>query len=248
MGSSRFHGKPIAQICGISMIEHVYRRSIQSQCLDALYIATCDEEIKQVAESVGAKVIMTKATHEGASDRVAEAMLKHEEMTGKKVDAVVMIQGDEPMIFPEMIDQSCAPVKENDEVLVTNLFAAIKTKQEHEDPNEIKVAVNKDNWALFFTREPIPTRKKGASDILMLKQVCVITFRRDFLIQFNAWPQTPLEKIEGIDMLRVLENGYGVKMVPTEFETYSVDTPEDLAKVESLLKNDKLVDQYLNVK
>ena len=244
MDSSRFPGKPMATINGILMIGHVYLRSKMNKTLDEVYVATCDQEIKDYIESIGGKAIMTASTHERASDRTAEAMLIAEKETGNKTDIVVMIQGDEPMLYPEMIDEAIAPMLEKEGILVTNLMATIKTREEYEDANEVKVVVDKDSFALYFSREPIPSSKKGADNIIMLKQVCVIPFRRDFLIKFNLWEQTPLEIIESVDMLRVLEYGNKVKMVFTEYDTYSVDTKEDLEKVEKKMKEDKLCKKY----
>ena len=116
--------------------------------------------------------------------------------------------------------------------------------EEFKDPNEVKVVVDKKGFALYFSREPIPSVKKGGKDIPMMRQLCIIPFRRDFLLTFNNLSPTPLEIIESIDMLRLLEHGYKVKIVPTESNTYSVDTPEDLAKVEQLMKNDPLLAKY----
>jgi len=237
MASTRFYGKPLAKILGIPMIGHVYFRSKMSKILDEVYIATCDKEIMDYAKSIGAKAIMTKDSHERASDRTAEAMLKIEKETGAKVAIVVMVQGDEPMIHPEMIDEAVKPMLNDDSILVVNLMASLKTREEQNDPNEVKVAVDKQDFAMYFSREPIPSWKKGAKDVPMLKQVCIIPFRRDFLIKFNQLEPTPLEIIESVDMLRAMEHGYKVKMVRTEFQTYSVDTQEDLQHVESLMKS-----------
>lgn len=249
MASSRFPGKPLAKICGIPMVGHVYLRSKMSKILNEVYVATCDHEISDYINSIGGKVVMTKDTHERASDRCAEAMLKIEKETGRKVDIIVMIQGDEPMLYPEMIDEVIKPMIEDDSIIqVINLMAALKSRQEHDDPNEIKVVVDRNNFAIYFSREPIPSWKKGAKNIPMLKQICIIPFRRDFLIKFNELEPTPLEIIESVDMLRVLEHGYKVKMVLTNYETYSVDTIEDLKKVEMLMENDKLIVQYMRDK
>ena len=244
MASSRFPGKPLAKICGIPMIGHVYYRSKMSTLLDEVYIATCDHEIMDYAKSIGAPAIMTSATHERASDRTAEAMQKIEKDLGKKIDIVVMIQGDEPMIYPEMIDDAVCPMQRDPEILVVNLMSRLDTKEEHEDPNEVKVVVNRQGFALYFSREPIPSRKKGMNDIPMLKQVCIIPFRKDFLMQFNNLKPTPLEIIESVDMLRVLEHGFRVKMVMSDRRTYSVDTPEDLKYVNTVMENDILIEKY----
>jgi 3-deoxy-manno-octulosonate cytidylyltransferase (CMP-KDO synthetase) len=244
MGSSRFPGKPLAKIMGIPMIGHIYFRCKMAAALNDVYLATCDEEIKRYAESIGAEAIMTSDKHQRASDRVAEAVIKVEKTTGRKVDIVVMIQGDEPMVMPEMINLAVQPMLKDKKILVVNLMAPIKTQKEHLDPNSIKVVVDENGDALYFSREPIPSRKKWAGELPMFKQVCIIPFHRDFLSEFNRLEPTPLEKVESIDMLRVLEHGHKVKMVLTDFETYSVDTPEDLRFVEGLMKKDPLVAKY----
>ena len=248
MASSRFPGKPLAKIRGIPMVGHVYLRSKMAKVLDDVYVATCDEEIKEYTESIGGKAIMTSDKHERASDRAAEALLKIEKEIGQRVDIVVMIQGDEPMVVPEMLDLAVQPMLGDERVLVVNLMAPIRMPKEYEDPNEVKVVVDNDNHALYFSREPIPSSKKGATEIPMLKQVCIIPFRRDFLFRFSQLEPTPLEKIESVDMLRAIEHGYKVKMVLASFETYSVDTPEDLRFVEERMKNDPLVMKYLRAR
>src|SRR3989344_3463555 len=223
MGSSRFPGKPLEKILGISMIGHVYHRSKMSNLLKEVYIATCDKEIADYADSIGAKWIMTKDTHERASNRTAEAM-----------------------IVPEMIDMAIKPFLEDSSVEVVNLMAPIRSVEEHHDPNCPKVVVDKNNFAIYFSREPIPSRKKWKEETVpMFKQVCVIPFTRNFLLKFNELEPTPLEIIESIDMNRVLEHGYKVKMILTDVETYSVDTPEDLVKVEKKMLGDKLIDNYV---
>lgn len=244
MASSRFPGKPLAKIGDIPMLGHVYFRSKMSDVLTDVYVATCDEEIKEYIESIGGKAIMTSNKHKRASDRVAEAMLQIEKETKGKIDIVVMIQGDEPMIYPEMIKEAVTPLIKDETVLVTNLFAPLSSSKEHEDPNEVKVVVDKKNFALYFSREPIPSGKKESNTGYIYKQVCIIPFARDFLLKFNELEPTPLEVIESIDMLRVLEYGYRVLMVPTVYKTYSVDTIEDLRHVKKLMKNDKLIGMY----
>lgn len=246
LSSSRFPNKPLAKINGMPMIGHVYLRSKMCNELNDVYVATCDKEIADYIEGIHGKSVMTADTHERASDRTAEALLKIENKTGKKIDIVVMIQGDEPMITPKMISAAIKPLKENEEIKVSNLMACLHSKEEREDPNEVKVVVDKNNFALYFSREPIPSDKKGGKNIPMLKQVCIIPFKRDFLIKYNNMDQTPLEKIESVDMNRILENGLKVKMVFTEMDTYSVDTPYDLKNVEEKMKYDPLIHHYLN--
>ena len=245
MASSRFPGKPLAAIHGVPMVGHVYFRSKMSAALDEVYIATCDNEIRDYAEEIGAPCVMTLDTHERATDRAAEAMVKIEESTGETIDTVVMIQGDEPMLIPQMLDDVMAPLQADPSIMVANLMAPLKTREDHEDPNEVKVVVDLKSFALYFSREPIPSIKKGGVNIPMMRQICLIPFRRDFLITFNKLTPTPLEIIESVDMMRLLEHGHKVKMVPTQSDSYSVDTPEDLSRVEQMMAGDSLVSQYV---
>jgi len=231
MGSTRFPGKPLALIAGKTMIEHVYRQARLCSSLDEVVIATCDQEIADAAKKFGAAVVMTADTHERASDRVAEAARKI------SADVYVMVQGDEPMIVPQMIDLALKPLREDPAVVCSNLAAPIKSEAEFNDPNTIKVVMGQNGDALYFSREPIPTRQRlKFGQLQALKQVCVIPFRRDFLRRFTELPPTPLEIAESIDMLRALEHGYPVRLVLSDFLTQSVDTPADLARVEELLK------------
>ena len=213
MASSRFPGKPMAEIHGIPMIGHVYFRTRMCPILNETYVATCDQEIFDYIVSIGGKAVMTAVSHERASDRTAEAMLKIESETGHKADIVVMVQGDEPMLTPAMIKQSVSTMRNDPSVQVLNLMAKIKTIEEFDDPNEVKVVVDSQSNAIYFSREPIPSRKKGVEDVPMLKQVCIIPFRRDFLLKFNKLESTPLEIIESVDMMRVIEHGCKVRMV-----------------------------------
>jgi 3-deoxy-manno-octulosonate cytidylyltransferase (CMP-KDO synthetase) len=244
MGSTRFPGKPMAPIHGIPMIGHVYYRCKMSNLLDDVYVATCDQEIMDYVESIGGKAIMTKDTHERCTERTTEALLKIEEETGVSNDIIVMIQGDEPMVTPEMLNEAIQPMLNEDSIQVLNLMSELKSKKEHEDPNEVKVVVDLKSNALYFSREPIPSWKKSAAEVPMLKQVCVIPFRRDFLIKYDQLKPTPLEIIESVDMMRVLEHGYKVRMIMTDAKSYAVDTLEDLRYVEEQMNDDSLMLQY----
>lgn len=234
MGSSRFPGKPMAKILGKPMIGHVYERVSKSPLLDLTAVATCDLEIFNYVESIGGKAVMTATTHERASDRCAEALLKLEQEYKKNYDIVVMIQGDEPMTHPDMIQESVQPLLEDPEVMVSNLLGKIHDDAEFEDRNCIKVVCDLNMNALYFSREPIPTRSR-TKDIPMGKQVCVIPFRRDFLLKYTSLEPTPLEIAESVDMMRVIERGFKVRMVPTSYQTFAVDTPDDLIKVCELI-------------
>jgi 3-deoxy-manno-octulosonate cytidylyltransferase (CMP-KDO synthetase) len=246
MGSSRFPGKPMAKIHGLPMIAHVYFRTRLCSLLSDTYVATCDKEIYNYLFSIGGKAIMTADTHERCTDRTAEAMLKIEKLTGNKIDIVVMVQGDEPMVTSKMIEQAVKPLIDDDAIEVVNLMGRLTSYEEFEDPNEVKVVVDKHNYALYFSREPIPSRKKGNENVPMYKQVCIIPFRRDYLLKFNEMPETLLEQIESVDMLRILEHGEKVRMVFCDTINQSVDTPEDLEKAENLMGNDPLMKTYMN--
>ena len=155
-----------------------------------------------------------------------------------------MVQGDEPMVRPEMIDAAVRPMLDDPSINVVNLMADMDTLEEFEDPNEVKVVVDRFDNALYFSREPIPSRKKGSDKVPMRKQVCIIPFRRDYLLRFNEMEESPLEIYESVDMMRILEYGEKVRMVPTDCRTWSVDTPEDLARVARLMEGDDLMKAY----
>lgn len=239
MGSSRFPGKPLAPILGRSMIEHVAKRTALSSCLDAVYVATCDVEIARAVEAFGGKAIMTSDRHERASDRIAEAM------AGVDADIIVMVQGDEPMVHPEMMDEAVTPMLADPSIQCVNLTARIETEEEFISPNSIKVVMNTKGDALYMSREPIPTRfKNDFAALPAWKQVCIMPFRRAALTLFTTLAPTPLEIAESIDMNRFLEHGIPVRMVPTRFASQAVDTPADLALVERLMADDPLLARY----
>lgn len=221
------------------MIEHVFRRAMLCERLDAVYVATCDDGIRSIVEGFGGSVLMTSAAHERASDRVAEAAERIE------ADIVVMVQGDEPMITPSMIVDAITPMLQDSSVLCVNLASRIVNQEEYLDRNTIKVVMNLSGDALYFSRSPIPaidfSIDSGQGRPPVFKQVCVIPFRRDFLREFARLPPTPLEQAESIDMLRVIEHGQSVRLVETTSATHAVDTPEDLRLVETLMKDDPLI-------
>jgi len=231
MGSSRFPGKPLARILGKPMIGHVYERVAQCNLLTRTAVATCDQEIADYIESIGGESVMTSDRHERASDRCAEALEVLEKKDGIQYDIVVMVQGDEPMTHPDMIREAVLPMLDDAEIKVVNLIAQIKTNEEFEDRNCIKVVTDLEGNAIYFSREPIPTRQ-NQKDILKQKQVCVIPFTRKFLLEYIKLAPTPLEIAESVDMMRVLEHGVKVRMIPTEYQTHAVDIPENLKIVE----------------
>lgn len=230
MGSTRFPGKPLAPILGRPMIEHIYHRARQCSRLEGVFVATCDNEIKSAVEAFGGSVIMTSSSHDRASDRVAEAA-KH-----LAADIIVMIQGDEPMIMPEMIEAALDPMLNDTSVSCVNLIRRVTSEEEYKDPNTIKVVAALNADALYFSRSAIPAMNLLAERAPVFKQVCVIPFRRSLLHEFSRLPQSPLERAESIDMLRLIEHGYRVRLVETDVNSHAVDTPGDLNLVERLMR------------
>ncbi len=235
MGSSRFPGKPLVPILGKPMLGHVYDSVRTCGLLRDTVVATCDEEIVQYVESIGGRAVMTSDQHERASDRCAEALATLEKEDGITYDFVVMVQGDEPMIHPDMIEEAMRPLLNDPSVQVSNLLGRITSEAEFQDRNCIKVVCDLKGDALYFSREPIPTRSRGV-DTPWGKQVCVIPFRRDYLLKYVSLEPTPLEIAESVDMMRCLEHGDRVRLVPTLHDSHAVDTPEDVAVVERALQ------------
>jgi 3-deoxy-manno-octulosonate cytidylyltransferase (CMP-KDO synthetase) len=244
MASTRFPGKPMAAIRGVPMIGHCYFRTAMAKTVTETWVATCDREIYDYIRSVGGKVVMTKDTHTRCSDRCAEAMLKIEAETGKKIDIVAMVQGDEPLVWPEMIDDAVTLLLKDQSCPIACLMGDIETEEEFEDPNCVKVVVDNNGRALYFSREPIPSRKKGAKNAPRRRQVPIIPFRRDYLLRFNDLTPTPLEIAESVDLMRCVEHGDPVKLALTKRRTVSVDTPADLARAEAAMAADPLMPKY----
>ena len=247
MGSSRFPGKPLAHILGMPMIGHVYERVNRCKLLTETVVCTCDREIIQYIESLSGKAVMTSDQHERASDRCAEALMLLEEGQSEPYDIVVMVQGDEPMTPPEMITEAVQPMLENPNILVVNLLGQISGNDEFVNPNCIKVVCDLNNNALYFSREPVPARFT-TNKVPFGKQVCIIPFRRDFLLEYTSMTPTPLEIAESIDMLRILEHGMTVRLIPTKYNTIAVDTEMDRMNVETFLADDPITYLYCDIK
>lgn len=241
MASSRFPGKPLAKLLRITMVEHVYHRCEFSKKVNEVYVATPDHSIAEEVKRFGGKFIMTSPSHKRACDRVAEASLSME------ASVVVTVQGDEPLITPQMIDMAVEALVTDQEAVCVNL-ATVATEKEANDPNEVKVVMDSKGYALYFSRAAIPTNLRGEGTVSFLKQLCIIPMTKDFLQTFINLSPTPLEISESVDMLRLLEHGYKVKIVKTEKEVKSVDTTEDLIIAEKLLLHDPISKFYYNAK
>ncbi len=238
MASTRLPGKPLADLVGRPMIEHVHRRVQLCDAVDEVLVATCDDEIREAAGSFGARVVMTGAHHERASERMAEVATK------VVADLYVLVQGDEPMIHPDMVTEAIEPFHTDEELECVNLMHRIDTEDEFRDPNTIKVVVGPRSNALFMSRQPVPTQPDGWGSAPAFRQVCVIPFRARTLAEYARMAPTPLEQAESIDMLRLLENGRPVRMVETPFATHAVDTEQDRVRVEQRLLEDPMLERY----
>lgn len=222
-GSTRFEGKPLADINGHTMIEWVYKRALKSN-YDKIVVATDDKRVYDMAVSFGGEVLMTKK-HETGTDRIAEVAEKM-----KEYDIVVNIQGDEPLIEPEMLNSLIEPFKSNKEIVMSTMQHKIDKKEEIVNPNIVKVITDKNGFAIYFSRSPIPY-PRNEKESFYYRHIGIYAYRREFLLKYAAMEQTLLEKTESLEQLRVIENGYKIKVVNTEFSVIGVDTTEDLKEV-----------------
>jgi len=244
LSASRFPNKPMKSILGIPMVGHCYFRSKLSKLVDEVYVATCDQEIIDYVEKIGGKAIMTSNVHERATERTAEALLNIENCHPEtRYDIVVMIQGDEPLVDPSMIDDSIRPLLNGDKQ-VSNLMVSLTTRSDVESPNNVKVVLGLNGDALYMSREPIPSKEKYSEEIQYFRQLGLIAFTRDALLNFVKLKMTKLEIIESVDMNRFLENGIPIHMVETKLEVDAVDTPDDLIRVVKKMENDLLYKNY----
>ena len=236
MNSTRFPGKPLANILNKPMVGHVYDHLRNCNILHRTVVATCDKEIADYINSINGQAVMTGNHHQRATDRCAEALEILEEKEKIIYDIIVMVQGDEPMVHSDMISKVINPILNDTKIMVTNLFGRINNNDEFIDHNVVKVVCDLDGNALYFSREPIPNANKTTNTIAG-KQYGIIAFQRDFLLKYISLKPTPLEKAESVDMLRILEHGIKLKMILTKQNIYTVDTPEELLEVENLMKN-----------
>jgi 3-deoxy-manno-octulosonate cytidylyltransferase (CMP-KDO synthetase) len=244
LGATRFPNKPLAPILGMPMVGHCYHRTLLAPGLSAAYVATCDNEIADYVNDIGGNAIMTSIRHARATTRTAEALEHIEHASGEKIDIVVMVQGDEPLISPDTIGETLRHFADP-AVEIVNIMSSLSTLDQFTDRNNVKVVVNQNSDAMYFSREPIPSPWKGVANVPMYMQTGIIAFRREALLRFNQEPETRLEQIESIDMNRVLETGGKIRMVLTNAITIGVDTPEELMQAETLISRDPCLRRYL---
>ena len=243
MKSSRLPGKAMKKIFNIPMIGHVYFRSKLSDVLDEVYVATCENEIRNYIKSINGKVVMTSKSHKRAVDRTEEAMRKIEKISKKKINLVVMIQGDEPILEPRMINQVVNIFKKDKSVQISNLYTVLKKSKEIMDPNRVKVVLDGNNNAVYFSREKISTKLiKGKK--IYYKQGNVFCFNKKALNFFVKLKTSNLEVVESVDMNRLIDNHYKIKMIKTTFNTINVDNFTDFKKAKKKLEKDKYLNLY----
>lgn len=244
MAASRFPGKPLHQICGMPMVEHVFRRASLFQHWDGLYLATCDREIAKLGEARNMPTLMTSDRHTRALDRVAEAAGKCGQELDEN-DVVVCVQGDEPMLHPDMITASIRPLQENPKVPCTVLAMAIVNEEQFRNPDIVKIVHDIKGDVLYTSRSPVPYCKKFSPELGARRIYGIFAFRWYFLKVFTSMPESPLELAEACDSNRIPDNGYRQRIAPYPFRpSFSVDTPADAERVEAHMHSDPLWGHY----
>lgn len=234
-GSTRFPGKALVDIKGKPMIQRVYERTSRSRLIHRVIVATDDDRIFAAVNAFGGEAAMTSLDHTTGTDRIAEV--------AKKIECglVVNVQGDEPLIRPEMIDQAIEPLVNDPSIPMGTLCKRIEDREEAFDPNVVKVVFDKNGFALYFSRAPIPwdrdqwSGKASLKDLPLVnalyKHIGLYVYRREFLLSYAQMPRTPLEAAEKLEQLRALEHGCLIKTVVTDYESFGVDIPDDLGKI-----------------
>lgn len=239
--SSRFPGKPLALINGLPMIQHVCRRVARAQTVERVIVATDDARIVAAVRDFGGEVMLTRADHPTGTDRLAEV--------AARIDAelIVNVQGDEPLIDPQMVDQAVAPLQRDPQIRMGTLASRIEQIDDLFNPNVVKVTKDNQGLALYFSRAPIPwardlTRAELAeklSELKFYRHIGLYVYRREFLLRYPTLPKTPLEELENLEQLRALEHGVRLHVAETGFDCHGVDTPADLERVSRLMAVEK---------
>lgn len=228
--STRLPGKPLADIAGKPMIQHVYERVKQARRPADVFVATDHEQVFQAVKAFGGKVMMTAADHPTGTDRLAEVARRFTD-----AEIIVNVQGDEPLIAPETVDLLASAFDEAPPELVMATLASELTPEEEQNPAAVKVVTDLNGNALYFSRSLIPYPRNTHAALTPLKHIGLYAYRREFLLAFAALSPTPLEQMESLEQLRALEHGYRIKVLRTPFRSVGVDTPEDLIRVNQIL-------------
>lgn len=211
------------------MIEHVYRRASAARSIARVIVATDDRRIADAVHRFGGDAVMTSAAHQSGTDRLAEVAAR------LACDLVVNVQGDEPLLEPEMIDEAVAPFGANPALMMSTLRRRIDDPSDVQDPNVTKLVVDLDGFALYFSRAPIPCTRAGSPPAVAWRHVGLYVYRRQCLLRLATLPQTALERAEALEQLRAIEHGIRIKAVETAFDSIGVDTPDDLERVRRLM-------------
>ena len=227
--STRLPGKPLADIAGKPMIQRVYERAAAAKLPELVVVATDDARVLTAMESFGGKALMTAKDHPTGTDRLAEVAGVYD-----NYDVIINVQGDEPLIAPEIIDALAAAFTEEPELKMATVMTEIEDAEKN-NPNNVKVVTDKNGYALYFSRSLIPY-PRTAGVVPVYKHIGIYAYRRDFLLEYAKMQPTPLEQSESLEQLRALENGYRIKVIKTDCKFVGVDTPEDLARVNAIYK------------
>jgi 3-deoxy-manno-octulosonate cytidylyltransferase (CMP-KDO synthetase) len=211
------------------MIEHVYRRASAARSIASVIVATDDERIYRAVVAFGGEARMTSPAHQSGTDRIAEVAAE------LRCALIVNVQGDEPLIEPAMIDEAVAPLATDEALLMSTLRRGIDSDDERRNPNVTKVVVDRDDFAMYFSRAPIPFARQGCPPAPAWRHVGLYVYRRECLLRLATLPPTAMERSEALEQLRALEYGIRIKAVETAFDSIGVDTPEDLERVRTLL-------------
>jgi len=232
--SSRLPGKPLVPLCGKPMIQHVWERVHSARKVSRVLVATDDERVRRAVEVFGGEAVMTRADHRSGTERVAEVAAS----AASKAEILVNVQGDEPLIEPAAVDIAIEVLLNDPAALVATLAVRIAIPAEVMDPNVVKVVLDFDGNALYFSRAPIPRVRADGVPVHSrhLKHLGIYVFRRSALLEFPTFPQGELEKVEQLEQLRWLENGYKIRVAETTYDSVSVDVAEDIERVEKLLR------------
>ena len=231
--STRLPGKPLADICGKPMICRVLERASRAQKPEKVIVATDDERIYDAVRAEGGEALLTRADHPTGTDRLAEVAEAYPE-----VDLIVNVQGDEPLIEPSVIDDLIAPFEMDENLPMATVMVRMEDAAEQLNPNNVKVIVDKLGYALYFSRSLVPHPRAAAGPVY--KHIGIYAYRRDFLLRYARLEPTPLERAESLEQLRALENGYGIRVLETDCRFVGVDTPEDLALVNKIYREQGL--------
>ena len=230
--SSRFEGKPLALIAGKPMIRRVYERSMSAEHVTDVVVATDDQRIMDVVSGFGGKAVMTSGKNRSGTDRAGEAAAV---LGMAPEDIIINVQGDQPLLDPRCLDQLVKPFSSEKDVEMSTLAFKIKDPGEITNPKDVKLVFDRNGWALYFSRSPIPFGRDGGERFDTYKHLGVYAYTRRFLDKFRSLPEGTLERIEKLEQLRVLEHGYRIRVVVTEYDSPEVDLPGDIPRIEKKL-------------